>query len=238
MPTIGGIVSSLLRTARRMNAHMAWTEIARTGAFTTAQVARLIGRPPVEVASWLRGARPLILSDFDPINGHLVVSFEALIEARAISHFIAEGFSKRKLRGILAELRRKTGDRHPLARDRAFVTEGFRLIERSDEGRLINLANDCYLEPELMRPALKGHVQFDGGRAAWLQPDPENLPLIRIDPRRAFGRPVLVDRGRSVPTTALAVTAEEEGRAAAADWYEVSEAGVDQAVEFEHRLAA
>lgn len=217
---------------------MAWTEIARTGAFTTAQVARLINQSPAEVGSWLRGARPLILSDFDTINGHVVVSFEALIEARAIAHFIEEGFSKRKLRGILAELRQKTKERHPLARDCAFVTDGFRMIERSDEGRLINVVNDCYLEPELMRPALRGHVEFAGGRAAWLQPDPANLPLIRIDPRRAFGRPVLVDRGKAVPTTTIAATAEEEGREAAADWYDVSEAGVDQAVEFEHSLAA
>ena len=221
-----------------MNAPLAWTEIARTGAFSTAQVARLIGRSPVEVASWLRGARPLILSDFDMINGHMIISFEALIEARAISHFIDEGFSKRKLRGILSDLRLKTANRHPLARDLSFVTDGFRMIERSDEGHLINLANDCYLEPELMRPALKGRVEFVAGKAAWLQPDPIDLPLIRIDPSKAFGRPVLVDSGRAVPTTAIATAAEDEGRAAAASWYEVSEEGVDQAVEFEHRLAA
>lgn len=220
-----------------MNAPMPWTEIARRGAFTTAQVARLIDRTPAEISSWLRGKQPLIVSDFDTINGHPIVSFDALIEARAISHFLAEGVDKRKLRRLLAELRTRTADPHPLARDRSVVTDGFRMIEK-DGDLLVNLANDCYLEPELMKPALKGRVEFVGGRAAWLQPDPENLPLIRIDPRKAFGRPVLVDNGHSVPTTAVVETAEEEGVGAAASWFEVSEAGVGQAIEFEQRLAA
>ena len=41
----------------------------------------------------------------------------------------------------MEEFRRQRGERHPLARDKGFVTDGFRLFETDGE-RLINLAND------------------------------------------------------------------------------------------------
>jgi len=103
---------------------------------------------------------------------------------------------------------------------------------------LVNLANDCYAEPGLMRPALQGKVVFDRGRASHYIPYPAELPHVRIDPRVAFGRPVVVADKRAVPTGKLAGVARTEGLEAAADWYGVPEGDVEQAVAFEARLAA
>ena len=220
-----------------MNAPLQIKDIARIGGFTTSEVGRLLGRNPTEIGSWLRGSRPLIAPDYEPINGRLILSFPALVEARAISYFLGEGVSRAKLREIMHELRQRIGNRHPLAADKKLVTDGFRPFEQVGE-TLINLANDVYAEPTLMTPALHGHVVFDQGTPLYLQPEPLDLPLVRIDPRHAFGKPVVVDKVRAVTTAALAATAEHEGLEQAAEWYGVTAAAAIQAAEYERRLAA
>lgn len=220
-----------------MNALISWNDAGHRGAFTTSQVARLVGVETASVASWLRGSDPLITSDYDPIEGRSVLSFEGLLEARMIAHMLKDGVARRRLREVITKLRRTTQDPHPLARGKAMVTDGFRLFERNGE-KLINLANECYAEPDLMRQALQGRVVFEGERASYYEPFPRELPKVRIDPRVAFGRPVVLDDRRAVPTRKLADAAQTEGLARAASWFEVADDAAQQAVDFERRLAA
>lgn len=220
-----------------MESPSSWIELGRRGAFTTSQVGRLIGVDAQKVASWTDGQPPLIVTDFDRVAGRIALSFDALIEARAIAYLLAEGISSRRLRTLMKTLRQRFDDAHPLARDRQLITDGRFVFEVKDQ-KLIELLSDCYAAEEVLRPCLIGRVEFKGGRAAWLEPDPENLPLVRVDPHRAFGRPVVVEHGVAVPTETLSVAAETEGAAEAGDWYGVSEEAVRQAVEFEERLAA
>jgi len=220
-----------------VNALLPWKDIASAGGFTTAEAGRLLRRPASDIASWLRGKNPIILPDYEPVNGRLVLSFDALIEARAIAHFLSHGMERARLRHIMGECRKRTNVRHPLAGDKDFVTDGFRLFEMDDE-RLINLVNDVYAEPQLMAPALKGQVTYQHGRAAFLTPDPEDAPLVRIDPRHAFGRPVVIEGGKVVTTSALAAEARNDTVEGAADWFGVSPAAASQAVLFEGKYAA
>lgn len=215
---------------------LSWREIGSAGAFTTSQTARLVRREPSEVARWIRGDAPLIEPGYEPIGARPILSFEALLEARLISHMLKEGVSMRLLKKVSDKLR-KQGYRHPFAADRGIVSDGFRLFESTD-GRLINLVNECYAEPDLMRPALEGRVIFKRGVAKYFEPFPVELPLVRIDPRVAFGRPIVMDGSGATPTAKLAEAAEAEGVDAAADWFLISPEAVRQAAEFEHRLAA
>lgn len=220
-----------------MESPSSWIELGRRGAFTTSQVGRLIGVDPRKVASWIDGRPPLIVADFDRIAGRIALSFDALVEARAVAYLLAEGVSSRRLRSLMKTLRKRHGDQHPLARERALVTDGATTYEM-DDGKFINLLNDCYASEEIIRPSLAGRVVFKGGRAAWLEPYPAELPLVRIDPQRAFGRPVVVDGRVAVPTETLTKAAETEGVEEAGDWFGVSVDAVEQAVTFEERLAA
>jgi len=220
-----------------MNAISPWRVASHEGAFTTSQVGRLVGRDASEIARWTKGSNPLILSDYESLEGRIVLSFDALIEARLVSHMLRQGVSIRTLREVSRRLKSTSGAAHPFALDRKIVSEGFRLFEQEGD-RLVNLANDCYAEPGLMRPALQGKVVFDRGRASHYIPYPAELPHVRIDPRVAFGRPVVVADKRAVPTGKLAGVARTEGLEAAADWYGVPEGDVEQAVAFEARLAA
>lgn len=220
-----------------MNAPLRWQDIARDGGFTTSDVGRLLARKPSEIGAWLRGEPPIIRCDYEPLNGRPLLSFAALVEARAIAHFIDEGVKPSKLRRVMEEFRRQRCERHPLARDIAFVTDGFRLFEADGE-RLINLANDVYAEPRLMKPALKGHVVFEHGQAAYLQPDPIAAPLVRISPRHAFGKPVVIQGRIVVTTAALAEAVADEGVEEAAGWYGVTAEAAEQALKYERRAAA
>ncbi|MBO9557796.1 MAG: hypothetical protein J7515_04325, partial [Caulobacter sp.] len=68
-----------------------WIELGRRGAFTTTQVAVLLGVEPSRVASWLTGNPPLIVSDLPSVAGRIALSFDGLVEARAINYLLAEG---------------------------------------------------------------------------------------------------------------------------------------------------
>ena len=215
----------------------AWIELGRRGAFTTSQVGRLIGTRPDVVASWLSGHPPLIEPDLPPVAGRLAMSFDALVEARAIAYLLSEGIPRRKLTRAMSAMRKRWSDPHPLARERSIITDGVSVLEY-DGDAIIDLLNDAYMLPETLRAGLAGRVVFRSGRAAWLEPFPHDLPLVRIDPARAFGRPVVVDSEITVPTGTLSDAAKADGYPDAADWFGVSEDAVGQAVEFEERLAA
>ena len=214
-----------------------WIELGRRGAFTTTQVAVLLDVEPSKVATWLSGSPPLIVSDLPTVAGRLALSFDGLIEARAINYLLAEGVSRRKLAKAMKAMRQRWGDPHPLARERQLTTDGATVLELHGE-KIIDLLTDAYLHPETLRPALAGRVIFKSGRAAWLEPYPEEMPLVRIDPARAFGRPVIVERTTAVPTETLAMSAKVDGLEEAADWFGVSEVAVNQAIAFEKRIAA
>lgn len=220
-----------------MNAPMPHAELATAGAFTTDQAARLIGVPTRDVTFWLKGPNALIASDYAPVERRHLLSFEGLLEARVVGYLAHNGFKLRRLRQLLRHLREKTGQRHPLARRDAISTTGDRVFEKDGE-RFVNLLNDCYADAELIKGALRGHVAYDGARALYLEPDPKVLPMVRIDPRRAFGRPIILDGETAVPTATLAEAEMLEGREGAAEWYGVSPEAVRQAVEFEKRTAA
>ena len=218
-----------------MNAPLKWTDITRAGGFSPVDVARFVHVPISTLRSWLHGPTPVILPDYEHLNGRALMSFDAFVEARAIAYF-SDQLSLSRLREIMREFRAITGERHPLARDQRFVTDKFRILEVVGDA-YVNVVNQVYAEPTLMAPALRGQVKWDNGAARYFMPDPKELPLVRIDPRHAFGKPVVVENDRVVTTAALADSAEDEGVEAAADWFEVSPEAVIQAQRFENRAA-
>lgn len=214
-----------------------WIELGRRGAFTTSQVGRLVGADPEKIATWLSGSPPLIDSDLPTVAGRLALSFDALVEARAIAYLLGQGIPRRKLAKAMEAMRKRYKDPHPLARERFIVTDGAAVLEVDGEN-VVDLLHDAYVLPEILKSGLAGRVVFQSGRAAWLEPFPRDLPLVRIDPSRAFGRPVVIDADIAVPTSVLSESAKVEGVADAADWYGVSKDAVDQAIAFEERIAA
>lgn len=76
------------------------------------------------------------------------------------------------------------------------------------------------------------------GLAQFWRPKPKEFPKIIIDPRIAHGQPAI--EGKGVPTSALfhLWRAEDQEIHPVAEWFEVSEDDVYQAIEYELDLAA
>ena len=130
------------------------------------------------------------------------------------------------------------GLEHPFA-ERRFRTDGKRVMmeEAADDGerRLIDIMTDEFGFLTVIEPSLFDTVIYVNDIAARLMfPD---LPNVIIDPKFAFGRPVV--RVGHVPTETLAAAFIAEGDIeAVAGWFGTDSASVTQAVAFEQRLAA
>lgn len=214
-----------------------WIELGKNGAFTTGQVGRLVGVSSSEVASWVQGKLPIIIPGLPVIAGRIALTFDALVEARAVAYLIKEGITRKRLKAVMRELRRRLNDNNPLALERAIFTDGAVVFEEID-GRLIDLLNNAYVLEDVLKPGLSGRVRFISGRAAWLEPFPIEMPLVRIDPKRSFGRPIIAEGKNFVPITPLVEAVRVEGTLPAADWFGLSVGAVRQAIAFEKRIAA
>jgi uncharacterized protein (DUF433 family) len=214
-----------------------WIDLGRRGAFTTAQVGRLVGATSDEVSTWVSGKTPIIVSGLPMVAGRIALTFDALVEARAVAYLLKEGITRRRLRLVMSELRRRLCETNPLSLQKTILTDGAVVFEEID-GTLVDLLNNAYVLDGIVQHGLSGRVKFISGRAAWLEPYPLDLPLVRIDPKRAFGRPIIAEAGTYTPIASLADAARLEGSLEAADWFGVTEEAVRQAVVFEQRIAA
>lgn len=104
---------------------------------------------------------------------------------------------------------------------------------------LLNLMTNQIEIYEVLEQVLAKGVVFDpkSAIAKRFQPLPDCQNVI-IDPRIAFGRPVIAPR--FVPTESLFALWKAEGGnyRVVADWYHISREAAEEAVEFELRLAA
>ncbi|USQ95834.1 DUF433 domain-containing protein [Caulobacter sp. RL271] len=215
-----------------------------TGVYTVPQAARLIGAPSNKVRRWIfggRGQKSIIEPDYEPIDGVNALSFHDLIEARFIRAFREKGVSFQHLRKVASKAREDLKTVHPFASAK-FVTDGRRIIldEIDEAGRrsLVDYLNDQRNFEHLVRDTILDGVSFDACDLAetW-QPRAADAPGIIIDPRRAFGAPILARTG--IRSEVIARSAKAEGSlSAVALAFGITEAEVKQALLFEERLAA
>ncbi|MBB4235942.1 hypothetical protein [Rhizobium esperanzae] len=224
------------------------------GLYPPAEAGRLLRISPGKLSRWLRGHRignkfypPLWTPEISLGDERIFLGFRDLIEARVADAFIAAGVSAIKVRAAIDTAKDVIGEARPLSTNR-FRTDGreifLQIVEKDEDGQerehLLNLFRRQFVFNGILDPVLKT-VDFgsDGNPLTWW-PGGRRLNVI-VDPARSFGQPI--DAASSVPTAVLAAAAEQEGGIrGAAKAYDVSEASVRHAVEFEammeQRLAA
>ena len=222
-----------------------WREAIREGVYPVSFAAKLTGTTNARVASWFRTrdeARlaPAIVTHLDPVAGQIVMPFLALVEARFVAHFRKRGLSLQTIRKAARKLRDIHNMEHPFATRHRFRTDGKKIMleEAADDGerRLLDIMTDEWAFPDVLEPSLFDSVVYVDDLAVRMNPFAE-FPAIVVDPRYAFGRPVV--QPGYVPTATLAAAFRAEGDVdELADWYGVDAAAVTQAVGFEQRLAA
>ena len=218
------------------------------GAYTLGEAHRLTHVPIRRIRRWTRGyeftlsrgRKGYSLPIVDTIDGTPALDFGALIEIRFINAFREFGVSWRSIRIAATHAAQILHSRHPFSH-RSFRTDGHtiiaELVDASGDRRLLDLVKDQYEFRKIVSRYLHAGLEFntsDEPERWWPLGRPRRIV---IDPKRAFGAPIVDTFG--VPTLILAQAVIAEGSVrAAARLYNVSVPAVRNAVGFENSLAA
>lgn len=217
------------------------------GFYTAAEAARLLGISNSRtIVDWLKGRStrgPVVQRQYEPVGNSQELGFLDLIEVRFIDQFRRQGYSLQSLRRAAQVAREELGVEHPFALyGVTFVGERKNLFLKvaKDIGdtKLLNLVTRQYAMYEVLEEVLQKGISFDviSGIATQWRPKEKEFPKVVIDPTVAYGQPSL-EQWR-LPTTTVfdAWKAEGGDYSALADWFEVDEASIREAVEFELAL--
>jgi uncharacterized protein (DUF433 family) len=221
-----------------------------TGIYTVADAARLTQVSAGRIRRWLRGyhfrvkrkqhhSEALWHGQWEPIGHSLALGFLDLIEIKFVDAFRTEGVSWAVLRKVHALARERFGLTHPFCTNR-FATDGREILlkvqDEEDSEGLIEFVSSQSVFRQIVHPFLR-ELEFGGGEVALLWRPTTSRRLVVLDPTRSFGRPIVSKHG--VPTEMLArARAAGQSVKEVSKWFEVQEEEVEDAVEFESKLAA
>jgi uncharacterized protein (DUF433 family) len=185
-------------------------------AYSAGEAAHYLNVPTATLRSWVFGRtyptaagrrhfKPVIQL---PVAGKRLLSFTNLVEAHVLAAIRKRGVSLPNVRSAIDHLEKHYQIDHPLA-DVRFKTDGLSLFIEI-LGQLVNVTMRGQLAiREIMEAHLQRVEHDEQGLAARLFPftrlSAGQVPqprIVMIDPRIAFGRPVLV--GTGIPTAVLA----------------------------------
>jgi len=219
------------------------------GLYTAADARTLTGVPLARIRRWLRGyahgtgedktwTPPLWRPQLPELGGTLHIGFRDLIELRTVDAFRRAGLSLQQLRRAYEAAQQIVGEERPFSSAR-FRTDGKKLylqvVRVSGEPDLIDLLTRQHNFNTVVEPTLK-HLEYNEMEAVRWWPA-AGRGLVVIDPKRAFGRPIVASTGVSTDAVADAYSLEQSYSRVAAD-FGMSEKEVRAAVGFERALAA
>jgi uncharacterized protein (DUF433 family) len=221
------------------------------GVYSVPEASRLTGVSAARIRRWLTGytfkaqqgvhASPPLWERQIISEESVALSFRDLLEVRFVNAFRKHGVPWKTIL-IAAECAAEIiQDSHPFS-TKKFKTDGRSIfadiIQDTGEDSLLDLAKSQYEFKQVIEPFL-----FEGLEFADLGIQPIRWwPLahsrrVVIDPERSFGRPIISPE--SVPTEVLARAFGAEGSiVAVARWFMVDPRAVEDAVNFEAKLAS
>ena len=222
-----------------------------TGIYTIRDAAQLTGVSTGRIRRWLRGyhyhsrrkayaSPPLWRGQWPPIAQSVSLGFLDLIEIRFVEAFLKEGVSWATLR----QARERAGEMfkvsHPFC-TMGFMTDGRAIFvglhHETEKAGLLEIVRRQQVFAQIVRPFLK-ELEFAKSKdlVRWWPLGTQRQVV--LDPTRNFGRPIVNRRGVPTEVLARATAACGGSLAEVARWYEVPEAEIRDAVEFEQRFAA
>lgn len=220
----------------------------RGGYYTIAEAARILrmGTKQPTIRNWLTGngseAGPVIARQYPNSTNEL--GFYDLIEIRFIDYFRRQDVSLQSIRKAAQAARRELEARHPFAMSNVcFVTDRRKIFkltaEETGDKRLMEIVSGQHAMYDVFENFLAKGIEFapDGLAGRWY-PEPTKYPKILISPKKAHGHPIIDPAGVPTRTIFDLWRAENQDKAAVADWFEIGKSDVEQAVEYELDLAA
>jgi uncharacterized protein (DUF433 family) len=211
-------------------------------AYTLREAAQLVGISASTLRAWTRsgsglivGAAPSFLSFTNVVEAHVLVGLRR-----------HHGVRVERIRAALRYVSERLGVAHPLARER-FRTDGADLfvdglsrersrtsgmaLARERPAELVNASLGGQLAIRDVLEAQLRRVEYEHDRAIRLFPlHREGAPrFVVVDPRLAFGRPVLVGTAVPIQDIAARFHGGEDVKALAAD-YDVDPARIEEAL--------
>ena len=220
------------------------------GLYSLSDAERLTRIPRSRIRRWLEGysysyggrvkrSEPIVRADLSREVGELALTFADLMEVRFLDAFRDRGVSWSSIRIAAARVGEFIDSTHPFSTKR-FKTDGHTILaemaHQGDGDQLLDLVRNQWEIHKIVSRFLFAGVEFDEFDRPRLWRPVRHLRVV-IDPRRAFGAPIVIDG--SVQTRALAAAARaERSHRAAARMYRVPLRAVTDAVRFERNFAA
>jgi uncharacterized protein (DUF433 family) len=228
-------------------------DLIGTGIYPISQAAKLVGAEPRALRRWLRGydrqyhgqhlrSEPLWTTQLAKQDlPDDVIGFRDLLEARMVTAFVHHGVHLKVIRATIAAASRYFGAAYPLTQQ-AFLTDGKRIFLDAIEAstgveKIIDVVGKQYVFTDIIKPSLYAGIEYDAdGAVRWFPL--KNKKTVVLDPERQFGTPIVADSGIPTDTIYASYLAEERDVTMVARIFDISPRLVNDAIEFEERLAA
>ena len=226
-------------------------EIIGQGIYTVPDVAKFTRVPTSNISNWLYGGsvsksdkqkanrHPTLAHQFNLMNQIANVSFKDMIQIRFVCYFRERGVSLQTIRHAAENAAKLLATTHPFCSAK-FKTDGEILLaevsEHNGHCNLVELKTMQNVFKEIVDPFLTT-LDYDGEIVSRWWHSLGNKKVI-LDPRFNFGKPTIAENGYATETLFEAYLANGKSAKTVSDWFEVGKDSVEQAVEFEMRLAA
>ncbi|MCT8469439.1 helix-turn-helix domain-containing protein [Chromohalobacter canadensis] len=221
------------------------TALAGIGLYSPQQAEKLIGVDAAKIRRWLLADDgkhgPLWHPEPEALGLEGTLSFKDLLEIRAVEQFRKHGVSLQTIRAALTNLSALMQRNYPLLHPQ-LVTDGkdviLRAMKDNGETAMTDLTKFQDVMAEVVAPSIKDRITFDASNnpIRW-SPDPSD-PDIVVDPKFAFGKPIILPSHMSTLALFQAYEAEDGDADAVARNLEITVDEVVRAVNFEKRIAA
>lgn len=194
----------------------------------TGRIGRWVRAYSYPIGAGTKSSSPPIFAADRPTEGPLALSFLDLVEILFVRAFLDRGVSMPTIRRAAVEGVKIFKVTHPFCPKR-FETDGRGIFanvakDAGDEA-IVNLVSSQAVFSDVIRPLFK-QIDYDivSEMASVWWPCGRDVPVV-LDPTRAFGTPIVADRG--VPTHVLAGPVEAgDSPELVARWFEVPIADV------------
>jgi uncharacterized protein (DUF433 family) len=219
------------------------------GTYSIPEAAQLTGVHSSRIRRWLKGYKytvhkqrhyspPVWAGQLPPMDCSVALGFLDLQEVRFVDKFRGLGVGWRTIREVAERAEKLFGTHHPFCTQR-FKTDGreifIEVLKDGPKSVIVEVLKRQHYFQEVITPFLRDLEFEDLLPIRWWPMGHDRLVV--LDPNRSFGKPIVKKEG--VATSLLGEAFRVEGNVkAVAYWYDVSEAAVKDAVEFESRLAS
>jgi uncharacterized protein (DUF433 family) len=207
------------------------------GIYPIPEAARLCKVSERRIRYWLKR----IDSEGSGENGKLWQGEHRPIKNKVVLGFLdlKEGVAWRLLRAAHEVAKIRYNTEHPFC-TRDFITDGKHVIEQLKHGtghiEYEEIAKTQKVFPAVVRPFIKD-LEFSADKQLLRWWPLGTKRSVVLDPQRQFGQPIVSEGGIATEILYLSVR-QGQSEKEVANWYEIKESAVRDAVNFETRLAA